>query len=145
MSTSAPRERPDFPALVPVGASHRASLVVSHALTVQATVPALPPVYATPHMIMFMEIACTDLLAGFLPDGWVSVGAVVNVQHLAATPEGFTVTVTARVAEVTPTLVTFEVEAHDGVDLIGKGIHSRAPILMERFMAGVARKQGQKP
>ncbi|MBM4227257.1 MAG: thioesterase [Gammaproteobacteria bacterium] len=145
MSAPQTSERPDFPALVPLGASHQTSLVVSHSLTVQATVPALPPVYATPHMVMAMEIACSDLLGGFLPPDWVSVGALVNVKHLAATPEGFTVTVTARVVEVTKNLVTFEVEAHDGVDLIGKGQHSRAPIQNERFMAGVARKQAQKP
>lgn len=145
MSTAQVFERPDFPALVPVGSSHETKLVVSHALTVQATVPELPPVYATPHMIMAMEIACTDLLAKFLPPGWVSVGAVVNVKHLAATPEGFVVTVTARVAEVASNLVTFEVEAHDGVDLIGMGQHSRAPIQRDRFMAGVARKQAQQP
>ena len=144
MNTPQAPERPDLPALIPVGSSHQSSLSVTHALTVQATVPELPPVYATPHMIMAMEIACTDLLAKFLPPGWVSVGAVVNVKHLAATPEGFMVTVTARVVEVTKNLVTFEVEAHDGVDLIGKGQHSRAPIQRDRFMAGVARKQAQK-
>ena len=145
MSASDTHARPDFPALIPLGTTHQSSLVVTHGLTVQATVPELPPVYATPHMIMAMEIACTDLLAGFLPPGWVSVGAVVDVKHLAATPEGFTVTVTARVVEATGSLVTFEVEAHDGVDLVGKGRHSRAPIQTERFMAGVARKQTLKP
>lgn len=130
---------------VPVGASHRATLIVTHDLTVQARVPELPPVYATPHMIMFMEIACTDLLKRYLPDGWVSVGALVDVKHLAATPVGFEVTVTATVAEVSKSLVTFEVEAHDGVDLIGKGRHARAPIEMSRFMAGVERKMTKKP
>lgn len=129
--------------IVPVGASHQASLVVTPDLTVQAAVPELPPVYSTPNMIMFMEVACTDLLKSFLPDGWVSVGALVNVRHLAATPVGATVTVTARVAECSAQLVTFEVEAHDGIDLIGKGVHARAPIELARFLAGVARKQAR--
>jgi predicted thioesterase len=65
---------------------------------------------------------------------------MVNVRHLAATPVGFTVTVTARVAEVTKSLVIFDVEAHDGVDRIGAGQHARAPVELARFMAGTERK-----
>lgn len=126
--------------LVPVGATASQQLTVTHELTVQARVPDLPPVYSTPNMILFMEIVCTDLLRDYLPAGWVSVGALVNVKHLAATPVGFTVTVTARVAEVTKSLVIFDVEAHDGVDRIGAGQHARAPIELARFMAGTERK-----
>jgi predicted thioesterase len=48
--------------------------------------------------------------------------------------------VTARVAEVTKSLVIFDVEAHDGVDRIGAGQHARAPVELARFMAGTERK-----
>lgn len=130
---------------VPVGATHSAQLTVTHDLTVQARVRELPPVYATPNMIMFMEITCTDLLKQYLPPGWVSVGALVHVKHLAATPVGFEVTVTAKIVEVSKSLVTFDVEAHDGVDVIGRGQHTRAPIEMTRFMAGVEKKAAKKP
>jgi fluoroacetyl-CoA thioesterase len=126
--------------LVLVGATHRANLTVTHDLTVQARVLELPPVYSTPNMILFMEIVCTELLKPLLPAGWVSVGAFVNVKHLAATPVGFEVTVTATVVEVSKSLVTFEVTAHDGLDTIGQGQHARAPIEMTRFMQGVANK-----
>jgi predicted thioesterase len=135
----------NLPEIVPIGATHSASLVVSHELTVQARVPELPPVYSTPNMILFMEVACTELLKRFLPEGWVSVGAGVDIRHLAATPVGFTVTVTATVSEVSKSLVTFEVEAHDGVEAIGRGRHTRAPIETARFLAGIARKQSAQP
>ena len=130
----------DLPALIPTGIRLEQTLVVTHALTVQATVPDLPAVYSTPNMILFMEITCTDLIRPHLPEGWVSVGALVDVRHLAATPVGATVMATARVVEVTNKLVTFEVEAHDGVDLIGRGRHARAPIALDRFESGLARK-----
>jgi predicted thioesterase len=126
--------------LVPVGATASQQLTVTHDLTVQARVPDLPPVYSTPNMILFMEIVCTDLLRAYLPAGWVSVGAMVNVKHLAATPVGFTVTVTAKVVEVTKSLVIFDVEAHDGLDRIGAGQPARAPIELARFMGGAERK-----
>ncbi len=133
----------DLQELILVGTSHRASLTVTHDLTVQARVPELPPVYSTPNMILFMEIVCTELLQPLLPAGWVSVGAFVKVKHLAATPVGFSVTATAIVVEVSKSLVTFEVTAHDGIDTIGQGQHARAPIEMIRFMQGVAKKQAQ--
>ncbi len=135
----------NLPELVPIGASASQTLVVTHELTVQARVPDLPPVYSTPNMILFMEIVCTDLLRPYLPAGWVSVGAMVNVKHLAATPVGFTVTATATVVEVTKSLVVFEVEAHDGVDRIGAGQHSRAPIELSRFLTGTERKRAARP
>ena len=135
----------DLQGLIPVGIAVQQTLVVTHALTVQATVPDLPAVYSTPNMILFMEITCTDLIRPYLPDGWVSVGALVDVRHLAATPVGATVTATATVVEVTNKLVTFEVEAHDGIDLIGRGRHARAPIALERFESGLARKRQSMP
>jgi len=127
--------------LVPVGITTSQSLIVTHALTVQANVPDMPPVYSTPNMILLMEIVCADLIRPHLPAGWVSVGALVEVKHLAATPVGFTVTATARVAEVTKSLVVFEVEAQDGVERIGSGRHARAPIEFARFLAGIERKR----
>ena len=135
----------NLPELVPVGISTSQTLVVTHDLTVQARVPDLPPVYSTPNMILFMEIVCTDLIRTYLPEGWVSVGAMVNVRHLAATPVGFEVKATATVVEDTKSLVLFDVEAHDGIDRIGAGQHSRAPIELARFLAGTTRKLAAKP
>ena len=131
----------DLASLIPCGISGSQRLTVVHELTVQATVPDLPAVYSTPNMILFMEIVCTDLIRPYLPEGWVSVGALVDVRHLAATPVGFTVTARATVVELTKSLVVFEVEAHDGIETIGHGRHARAPIELNRFQAGCLRKQ----
>ena len=70
----------------------------------------------------------------------ISVGSVVNVKHLAATPVGFTVTARAEVLEWDGKTVTFAVEARDGAGLIGEGRHVRAPIDRARFDRGVAAK-----
>ncbi len=131
----------DLASLIPCGVSGSQRLTVGHALTVQATVPDLPAVYSTPNMILFMEIVCTDLIRPYLPEGWVSVGALVDVRHLAATPVGLTVTARATVVELTKSLVVFEVEAHDGIETIGRGRHARALIELNRFQAGCLRKQ----
>ena len=93
----------------------------------------MPEVYGTPFMIYLMEVAASNAIQHALPDGWVSVGVDVNIRHLAATPVGRTVTARAKVTSVTDKLIEFEVQAHDGKNLIGTGTHSRAPIDLARF------------
>jgi predicted thioesterase len=84
-------------------------------------------------MIYLMEVAASDAITEYLPEGWVSVGVVVNVKHLAATPVGLSVTARATVISVESGTITFAVEAHDGVEKIGEGVHVRAAIDMARF------------
>jgi predicted thioesterase len=125
-----------------VGTRGEARTVVTPELTVAHTLPGMPAVYGTPYMIFLMEMAGMDAMSGVLPAGWASVGVGVNVEHLAATPLGRTVTATAVVTEVGAKTVSFAVEAHDGVRLIGRGTHTRAPIELERFLKRLAADTG---
>lgn len=104
----------------------------------------MPAVYGTPLMIYLMELAAASAIKPYLPEGWVSVGAEVDVKHLAPTPVGFMVTVRAEVTSWNGKLVTFAVEAHDGVEKIGEGRHVRAPIERARFDGGVAAKAARR-
>lgn len=117
-----------------VGARGEARTVVTHELTVAHAMPGMPAVYGTPFMIYLMEMAGVEAMRPVLPEGWTSVGVGVNVEHLAATPEGRTVTATAVVTGVGPKTVTLAVEAHDGVRLIGRGTHTRAAVEIARFL-----------
>ncbi len=94
---------------------------VTFDLTVGGHVPGMPPVYATPMMIMLMEKASGAAIAGHLPPDWVTVGSEVDIRHLAPTPVGATVTATARVLAVEGRSILFAVEAHDGTRRIGEG------------------------
>ncbi|MBL0210092.1 MAG: thioesterase [Holophagaceae bacterium] len=116
-----------------IGAEGEASVVVTPEVTVRHFHPHMPEVYGTPFMIYLMEVAAGQAIQASLPAGWVSVGVEVNIRHLAPTPVGRTVTARARVTAVGDKLIAFDVEAHDGVNLIGKGTHSRAPIELARF------------
>jgi predicted thioesterase len=126
---------------IPIGASGSHSVVVTPELTVAHFHPTMPAVYATPMMIYLMELAASAAIEEYLPAGWTSVGTHVDVQHIAATPEGFTVTANATVTARTEKTVTFEVEAHDGVERIGIGTHTRAPIERDRFDQRIASKR----
>src|SRR5204862_2545281 len=106
---------------------------VSRELTVAHFAANMPEVYGTPLMIYLMEVASARAVAPYLPPGAVSVGTEVNVRHLAATPVGLTVTATATVTAASGRSVSFAVRAHDGVELIGEGTHTRAIVDLARF------------
>jgi predicted thioesterase len=127
-------------AKIPTGARASKSVVVTRELTVAHFHPEMPEVYGTPLMIYLMEVAAADAIQEYLPEGWVSVGVLVDVKHLAATPVGLTVTVTAEVTSVEDNAVSFKVEAHDGIEKIGQGRHIRAPVHLERFVQRVKMK-----
>jgi len=125
---------------IPIGASASQSVIVTRELTVAHFHPNMPEVYGTPLMIYLMEVVAADAIQKFLPEGWVSVGVVVDVKHLAATPVGLAVTARAEVVSVEDHTVTFIVEAHDGIEKIGEGRHVRAPVHLERFVQRVKLK-----
>ena len=127
-------------AQIPEGATASRTVTVTRDLTVAHFNDDMPEVYGTPMMIYLMEVVSAAAIEEFLPDGWVSVGVSVDVRHLAGTPLGFEVIATARVVAVDERTVRFEVEAHDGVETIGKGTHVRAPIELARFEKGMRAK-----
>jgi fluoroacetyl-CoA thioesterase len=74
----------------------------------------LPPVFATPVMIMVMENAALNAIKGYLDPGESAVGTAVNVRHLAATPVGRQVTGEAEVIKVDGRQIEFTVRATEG-------------------------------
>jgi fluoroacetyl-CoA thioesterase len=98
-------------------------------------------VFSTPSMISEMEETCRLLLKEeFLQDEeWDSVGTLVNIRHLKATPVGAEIKLKAKVVNVNNRRVTFEVDAVDKIEKIGEGIHERTiinvPEFRERFNA----------
>jgi predicted thioesterase len=102
-------------------------------------------VISTPSMIAEMEETCRLLLKDqAIPDQeWDSVGTVVNVKHLAATPVGAEVFFKAKVVSVEGRRVMFEVEARDKLEKIGEGRHERVIINISRFRMKFNEKQKQ--
>lgn len=102
-------------------------------------------VLSTPSMISEMEETCRLLLKEqVIPDSeWDSVGTVVKIEHLAATPVGAEVFLKAEVASVNDRRVVFKVEARDKLEKIGDGTHERFIINIPRFRAKFDEKQKQ--
>ncbi|MDQ2686101.1 MAG: thioesterase family protein [Thermoproteota archaeon] len=93
-------------------------------------------VFSTPSMISEMEETCRLLLKEqFLEvkSDWDSVGTVVNVNHIAATPVGAEITLRAEVITIDGRKVSFKVSAEDSLELIGEGRHERFIINVPKF------------
>jgi fluoroacetyl-CoA thioesterase len=120
--------------VVPIGATGRFALVVKpEHLANRVKDSILPPVLATPVMIMAMENAALNAVRAYLEPGESVVGTMVNVQHLAATAVGQTVTATAEVTGIEGRRIAFVVSASDEIEEIGKGTHERMVVEVARL------------
>ena len=116
-----------------IGMTAEHTVTVTLEMTVGHFVANMPQVYATPMMILHMEIASGSAIAAHLPEGFVSVGMDVKVRHLAATPIGRKVRALSRVVQTSPKSIIFEVEAWDGDRKIGDGTHRRGIVNVLEF------------
>jgi len=130
---------------IPVGAKGSFTMIVGpEHLASRFKDPSLPPVLATPLMILFMENAALDAVREYLPPGESALGTVVNIRHLAATPVGQRVTAEAVVTLVENRRIVFTVTARDEIQEIGSGIHERALVDLRRLTQRLDDKHNQR-
>ena len=125
------------------GLKGSATLVVGEEHTAPRIGSGRVHVLATPVMINLFEAAALDAIERLLPPGHQSLGTVLNVRHIAATPVGMRVTASAEVVGVEGRTVRFRVEAHDERELIGDGTHERVVVNVAKFDQRVQRKLGK--
>ena len=97
-------------------------------------------VLAPPVVVGWLEDAAIRAVQPYLEPGQGSVGTLVSMKHLAATPAGMTVRATATVTEVDGRRIRFSVEAHDEKEKIAEGEHERFIVNMAKFLDRVAQK-----
>lgn len=133
-----------------VGIRYVHKFIVPHSKTVPALYPeseefmVMPEVFATGFLVGFLEWACIKAINPHLD--WPleqTVGTHIDVSHEAATPPGLEITSTVELIAVDGKKLIFSVEAHDGIDLISKGLHERFVINKEKFDAKVLAKKNK--
>ena len=92
-------------------------------------------VFATPAMVALMENAAMKAVAGHLPEGTTTVGAMMNTSHIKPSPIGDEVKTTAVLTEVEGRKLTFSIMAEDSKGIIGEAIHVRYIVDRERFLS----------
>ena len=128
-----------FESLAP-GMTGRAELQVGEEHTAPRVGSGKVHVLATPVMINLFEAAALDAVDQYLPQGYQSLGTVLNVRHIAATPVGMKVFALARIIRVEGRTVHLAVEARDERELIGDGTHERVVVNVEMFSLRVEKK-----
>ena len=98
-------------------------------------------VFATPAMIALMENTASKSVADALEPGQGTVGTLIDVKHVAATPVGMEVTCETKLVEVDRKRLIFEIKAYDAAGGIGEGVHERFIIDNEKFMAKAEAKK----
>jgi len=125
---------------IPIGTRGEAEETVELRHTLAGHRPELPPVYATPAMILLMEIACANALQPFCGDGEITVGTAIHVEHRAATGIGMRVRAVAELESFDGRFYTMRVTAHDGQKEIGRGTVGRAMVHLPTFLARLQNK-----
>ena len=126
--------------VIKIGMSAERTLVVPPERTVGHILKGMPMVFATPMMILEMELTSGDAINKYLQAGWITVGTEVDIRHLAASPVGATIRTTAKVIAVERRVIRFEVEAFDDDRKIGEGRHARGLVNLATFNKRFAAK-----
>jgi fluoroacetyl-CoA thioesterase len=103
----------------------------------------LPPVLATPVMIMVMENAALNAIKASLEHGESAVGTRIDIRHLAATPAGMRVVGEAELTRIDGRRLEFKVRATDETEEIGAGTHERVIVDVARLAKRLEAKRGR--
>lgn len=128
--------------LVP-GAQAEVFVVVTPEMTAQfADLGPVHPVYSTWSMVRHMELACRKIILPYLEADEEAVGYSISVTHLAPTPVGMRVTVTARLAQIDGNRIVCTVEATNERARIGEGTQVQVVLPKQRLAARIAQMAG---
>ncbi len=97
-------------------------------------------VFATPALAALIEKAACNCLQGKLEEGTTSVGTILNIKHIAATPVGMKAEATVTLVEIDGRRLVFSVSVTDERDKISEGVHERFIVNSEKFMSKVNAK-----
>ena len=128
---------------IPIGTTHQSTILVDNTNAVDFLGTPDARVLGTPYMIAHLEMTARDSVKPFLEEGYDTVGARVDVRHLAATPMGMSVTFRSELTAVEDRRLFFKVEAFDGKEKIGEGAHERAIINVAKFAARLKSKAAE--
>ena len=98
-------------------------------------------VLSTPRLIQLLETAAIEAIRDFIPPDQVSLGTVLKIKHLSATPLGMKVTANALLRGIEKNRLLFVVDAYDEKEKVAEGEHERVLVSRERFLQKVNGKR----
>ncbi|MBI4671110.1 MAG: thioesterase family protein [Chloroflexi bacterium] len=129
---------------IAIGLTGETTQVVTTEKTAAYWGSGLVAAFATPALVALMENAAFNAVKPLLSETQTTVGAEVNIKHLAATPVGMTVRARAELSQMDGRKLVFKVEAWDDVEKIGEGTHTRFVVDLVRFNQRFEQKRAAK-
>ena len=123
-----------------IGMENKLSIIVSDENSAEAVGYKGMPVLGTPHLVGVMETACI-FVHEFLPESYLTVGVSNNMKHLSASPIGATIVAKAQLTAIEGRKLTYHVEAHDSVEKVAEGTHTRFIVDSMKFFANLEKKK----
>jgi predicted thioesterase len=97
-------------------------------------------VLSTHRVVLLMEIAARNAIKDCLPEGKMTVGTFVRIQHLAAAPLGSKVRAEAHVTKVEGRRLVFKVAVYDEFEKIAEGENEQLIVSIDKFLARIKKK-----
>ena len=123
--------------MIEVGLRSSKTTIVTTETTAEHMLSGQLPVYATPSLIAFVEYTCEESVRPYLDYGFGTVGTLVDIRHLAASPIGAHIRCESELIEIDRKRLVFTVRVYDDFELVGEGRHERFIISNGRFMAKI--------
>jgi len=97
-------------------------------------------VLSTHRVVLLMELAARNAIKDCLPEGKMTVGTFVRIQHLAAAPLGSKVRAEAQVKEIEGRKLVFELAVYDEFERIAEGENEQLIVSIDKFLARIQKK-----
>jgi uncharacterized protein (TIGR00369 family) len=97
-------------------------------------------VLSTHRVVLLMEMAARNAIKDCLPEGKMTVGTFIRIQHFAATPLGSKVRAEAQVTRVESRRLVFEIAVYDEFEKIAEGENEQLIVSIKNFLARVNKK-----
>ncbi|MBE7048236.1 MAG: thioesterase [Ruminococcaceae bacterium] len=116
------------------GIKGRIDITVDDSVSAMKAASGEMDVFGTPYVIALMEQTADKSVRPYLEEGCATVGTLVNIRHIAATPMGMAAYAESELTEVDGRRLVFHVAVYDAVGLVAEGTHERFIIFKEKFM-----------
>jgi predicted thioesterase len=97
-------------------------------------------VLSTHRVVLLMELAARNAIKDCLPEGKMTVGTFIRIQHLAAAPLGSKVRAEAHLKKIDSRKLVFDVVAYDEFEKIAEGENEQLVVSISNFLARVHKK-----
>ena len=118
-----------------IGIKGEKEIVVDASVSAKKAASGEMDVFGTPFVIALMEQTADVSVRPYIENTQATVGTMVNIKHMAATPMGMKAFGKSELLEIDGRRLFFKVEVYDEVGLVAEGTHERFIIDKEKFMA----------